>query len=316
MCYLYRIVMEKKKSMPMNKPQSPWRTRIAKSLCFWSNLALLCVLLGQLGIWYWFLELFSHFSAHAIPLLIITALVSRGYWRLWFSSMSVVLLLWALWPLSIFTDGARPVAANRLVMANVNILHPDPHSSMSALVDTDPEILVLIEAGGEHWQPALQSIRDAYPHYCGYDDMSPFAMQLYAKMPMVCEQQAVLGYSYIRAVIPGNASTVIYGLHPPPPMNAQLARHRDHYLQVLAERIRAEASPVMVTGDLNLSGFSPIFRRFIRQAQLTQHQPNFYPTWWPFYLSIDHALFRGVETVSIHRLPRQGSDHQPLVIDW
>lgn len=307
-----------KNTMPtaMNKPLHSWRARVAKSLCFWSNLALLCVLLGQLGAWHWFLELLSHFSAHAIPLLLITALASRGYWRLWFSSMSVVLLLWALSPLSIFIHSASLITGNRLVMANVNIIHPDPHSSVSALVDTGAEILVLIEAGGEHWQPALQSIRDAYPHHCGYDNMSSFAMQLYAKIPMVCEQKAVLGYSYIRAVIPGNTATVIYGLHPPPPMNAQLARHRDHYLQVLAERIRAEGSPVMVTGDLNLSGFSPIFRRFIRQAQLTQHQPNFYPTWWPFYLSIDHALFRDVETVSIYRLSRQGSDHQPLVIDW
>ena len=107
---------------------------------------------------------------------------------------------------------------------------------------------------------------------------------------------------------------VLYAAHPPPPINADLARARIDYLHELAARLATEDRALLV-GDLNSSPYSPHYRALLRDADLRATTRNLLPTWLPLGLNLDHALIRhgGAHTTA---LPWHTSDHRPLQTDW
>ncbi|MDO5769834.1 MAG: endonuclease/exonuclease/phosphatase family protein, partial [Psychrobacter sp.] len=136
-----------------------------------------------------------------------------------------------------------------------------------------------------------------------------------------CEILELAGYPLAKVYLADGL--VIYAAHPPPPINRTLAEGRNSYLTELAALINKDKSQsILVVGDFNLSGFSPIYRHFIRDSSQNNselHRATLLglPTWLPLGIGIDQILVKGDSQKVISKpLGWQGSDHRGFVINW
>lgn len=276
-----------------------------------SYLAIIALLLGQLGKWNWFLELFSHFvSYYAVILMLAAVVVQKKPQRYIFAVLSGLLLIWLLQPISLFQAASSKTAQHSLIWYNVQINNPNPQREIDLILKKQPEILALAEINGEdmRWQPLCQ----AYPYGCGHREQSPFALELLSQSELAqCEVFSQDEIPYIRAqLIDG---TAIYALHPPPPIDKELAKIRSDYLKAVHKKI-AQEQAVLVVGDLNVTPFSPIYRQFASNLQATL--PYYAATWIPFGLHLDHVLQRHISMIEVEVLARSESDHRALWVKW
>ncbi|ULJ61730.1 endonuclease/exonuclease/phosphatase family protein [Wielerella bovis] len=279
----------------------------SKRFHFLAILALLAFLVGQLlGKIHWFAELFSHFVPHYALLFALATIWARGkIWRGLWSICLIICLIFLFTPSSHHHNAAN---SWRMIWYNVNLNNDDPLSETEQILAYQPQIVALaeIDLDDARWQ----KLHDALPHGCEYQSDSPFALAVWSKQTwQSCEVQFIGDYPYIRAE---QAGRVVYALHPPPPINRELAQSRAQYLAEIAPKIARE-NKVLVVGDLNASPFSPVFRQFVRSANIAPQTPNWWLTWRTFGLNIDHVLAR--ETVQVQTMKWGQSDHRGLWVE-
>ncbi|WP_255991458.1 endonuclease/exonuclease/phosphatase family protein [Chitinolyticbacter albus] len=276
----------------------------------------------MLGRWHWLLELFSHFALFYLPCLLLAALlVGRGWWRL----LLLTLALWQAWfiaaPLRVPQGHAvtRP-APLRIVAFNVYYRNGALAPAAHWLRRENADLLFLTEVT-EDIAGSLAGVLVTYPQSCRQLANSPFGLLLASRRPLrACEVVEVEGeyraYPYVRAVL--DDGRVIYGIHPPPPLDGALARARDAMFSALAQAVRAERAPVIVLGDMNSTPFSPRYADFLVAADLREAGSGVWPTWGPagwWLLPLDRVLLRGaIRSRAVTLGPALGSDHRPLRI--
>lgn len=284
-------------------------------------LAALASLLGLAGVFDWRLELFSHFLPFYIPPVLAGLWLERVRWRrVVLGTVLMVQLGWLYaafgWPERESVD--LPGMPLRLFAFNGYVHNPDRVSALAWLRERKPDVLLLTEATPA-WLADAEMLRREMPHSCARGDDGPFGVALLSRQPLrLCEviaPRAGDGFPYVRAELANGL--VLYGIHPPPPLSAELAAARDAMLVELARRIATETAPVLVVGDMNITPFSPVYQSFRRRARLQEAGFPFAPTWgppgWPAVLPLDRVLVRGVEgRVSVG--PALGSDHRVLIL--
>lgn len=284
------------------------KTYLARRLQTLAWLTLAALLIGQLGALHWTAELFSHFVPHYAAVFALAALCLHNRWRYLWAAWALALTAWTLWPPVLEPPDS---AATRLIWYNVNLDNRDARGESARLLAADADILALAEI--QLHDPGWQPLRQHYPHGCVHEENSPFALAVFARAPLAaCEVRFIEDYPYIRATLADGRT--LYAAHPPPPINADLARARIAYLRHLADRLAAENSTLLV-GDLNSSPYSQHYRELLRRAGLHTTTRNGLPTWLPLGLNLDHALVRHGQAHS-SALPWHTSDHRPLQTDW
>ena len=284
------------------------KTYLARRLQTLAWLTLTVLLIGQLGALHWTAELFSHFVPHYAAVFALTALCLHNRWRYLWAAWALALTAWTLWPPVLEPPDS---AATRLIWYNVNLDNRDARGESARLLAADADILALAEI--QLHDPGWQPLRQHYPHGCVHEENSPFALAVFARAPFAaCEVRFIEDYPYIRATLADGRT--LYAAHPPPPINADLARARIAYLRHLADRLATEKSALLL-GDLNSSPYSQHYRELLRRAGLHTTTRNGLPTWLPLGLNLDHALVRHGQAHS-SALPWHTSDHRPLQTDW
>lgn len=284
------------------------KTYLARRLQTLAWLTLAVLLIGQLGALHWTAELFSHFVPHYAAVFALAALCLHNRWRYLWAAWALALTAWTLWPPVLEPPDS---AATRLIWYNVNLDNRDARGESARLLAADADILALAEI--QLHDPGWQPLRQHYPHGCVHEENSPFALAVFARAPLAaCEVRFIEDYPYIRATL-ADVRT-LYAAHPPPPINADLARARIAYLRHLADRLATEKSALLL-GDLNSSPYSQHYRELLRRAGLHTTTRNGLPTWLPLGLNLDHALVRHGQAHS-SALPWHTSDHRPLQTDW
>ncbi|WP_230658574.1 endonuclease/exonuclease/phosphatase family protein [Psychrobacter sp. I-STPA10] len=315
---------------------------------FWlAWLALIVLLLSQLfGRIYWQLELFSHYLPHVAILLLLAScfypvhkkyLVSRQIQlgvRLGFGLLGGILLLLSLQSLSMLTQNVNPpdstIAPLTIAYQNVNIGNQQAKQTLAQLTQFQPDVLILLEAGGENWQQPLQTLitENYYPIHCQHKDNSPFAMQVFVHQSNAhCEVIKFADFPAIKITLPNLPNQrSIYAVHPPPPINSDLAHARNQYLHALKQHLLSTnlQGNYLIIGDFNLSAFSPIYRDFIADSKLQRATPRGLPTWLPFAISIDQILIHSRQNTSstndiniqVQPLAWVGSDHRGFLLSW
>jgi endonuclease/exonuclease/phosphatase (EEP) superfamily protein YafD len=99
------------------------------------------------------------------------------------------------------------------------------------------------------------------------------------------------------------------------PKTAEQLGRRDQLLLKSAKMIGEQNGPVVVAGDFNATPLTPIFKDFLKMADLSASR--FYSPTFPSKLNwlgipIDHILVRNIKVKRIEALPAMGSDHRPL----
>lgn len=305
---------------------------IRKRLTAYGWLIIAIIVFSQLlALTWWGFELFTHFSFHAAVAIFIMAWFVRLPIRVVWLCFSCSVIGWGLSPIrTIHPTSAHHTRHNvgvnvrdnplKLLVYNVKINHTDPVAETRFIKDTQADILLLAEAGGQ-WQASLQTLSADYPFGCQHQEHSPFALAVLSKLPLNdCQVSFIDRRPFIRLHLRrgSGADNVVYLLHPPPPISRSLADIRIRYFQHTASRIAQETHPTLIVGDLNNTPFSPLYRRFTHAGGLVLQHRRFLPTWKPFFLPIDPILGKNLHShrVTVKPLSWQGSDHRPLQVTW
>lgn len=279
-------------------------------------LGLVTLVLGQFGRFHWVLELFSHFAPLQAGLMLVGAFANpRNASSLLFVLAGAGVIGWGLtpWP----HDAPGSTGQERRVMAyNLRLDNPRADAEAAGLNALPADALFLTEATPA-WGERLAPLK-AWEACARYQD-GPFGLALFTRQPVrrcqVLEPRGLAAYPYIRAEL--DDGTVLYGIHPPPPLGPELAAARDESLRQLAEQIALEGREVVVMGDFNSTAFSPRLQDFLADAGLRLTAQRVRPTWWPGLLGVDLILLRSDRTVkAVGALPWQGSDHRAVWLDY
>lgn len=267
-------------------------------------LSLFVFLSGQI-IDFWFLELFSHFLVIYVMVWGLSACLQKNKKRKILAF--ILFFLGSAYLLAPFKFHSE-MKGKTLIWYNVNLNNTEYYHLGESyfLAEAEPDLIAVAELNFA--LPQWQTLLTFYPFGCEVREDTPFALAIRSKKALLgCEIIDLEGYPAIRAF---DGETHIYALHPPPPINAELAGARKRYLAEIGLKI-AQDKKVLVVGDLNSSPYSPIFRTFLKQANLKQWANNFHPTWF-YLLNLDHALAR--QPIKIEYLNWRYSDHRPLKI--
>ena len=287
--------------------------------------------LGFLGSFWWFLDLFSHFRVQYLLglLAVVLLLLFRHRYKApaFFGAVAIVNFC-TIAPLY-FGKEAQPTEASRSyrgLLMNVNTESGVPAKVAQVIRQFDAD-LVALEEVNDHWLSALSVPLRAYPYSKAMPRADNFGIALFSKYPIVQSEIRQVGEVDIPSVIaelelPDGPLTVI-ATHPLPPGGAEYSRLRNDQLSRLPGIVKQVRSPVLLLGDLNATPWCSHFRRLLSQSGLRDSsqgrgvQPS-WPTYLPILLiPIDHCL----HTAGIHVTrraigPNVGSDHYPLVVDF
>jgi endonuclease/exonuclease/phosphatase (EEP) superfamily protein YafD len=291
----------------------------------------LCVatLLGYLGIWWWVLDLFSHFR----PLLALVLIPVGGLliWRkhLWLSVASLsclILNFWAIVPyLYILPQDDPPKTAQHLKIFHANVLAPNNsyEQLLSQIIQENPDVITLTELT-PGWMNGLAALKTQYPYVVHNETQDRFGLAIWSRFPIVRREPQYLGVTQRCAILGllqlNKRSLSIVAAHPWSPRNADWAESRDQQLELLGQHIAAESGPLVLMGDLNVTPWSHGFQYLqaisqLRDSQLDQGLAPTWPAHLPIRIPIDHCLI----SEKVHILRRHtgedfGSDHLPLIV--
>ncbi len=317
----------------------------AKIATFIANriwLVLIVSVIGHLGAWHWFLDLFAHFRWQYLfaALLCLCAAIYAKKRRL--IGLSALALLWnfaliAHYPLS----GEKPLIEGQL--PNVNTPFREIYLDIAKHSFAKLPIRVLFAncAMAKRSESLLALIRAEDPDVIGIAELSDeFSLQLKSAFGASYSVQALfpdLGWQGIGVLVKNgrlnNASADLVDpielefptarvrwqggellvVHPIPPVATDAAASRDAYFAALAKYTTRQslAQTLIVTGDFNASVWSAPYRQMQIDGEFVDSTLGFWPvpTWHgpnalfaPLSIPIDQLLLRGSALVTERRV--------------
>ena len=317
----------------MVDPTSPVRLFIRARLhAFTVGIAVL-VAASFAGRFHWSLDLTTHFRAQyalAAGALLIGCLAVRSY-RFALAPLALVLInLWFLAPFYLPYDEPTPAPAKverlKIVSLNVHAGSRAYNDVIAYIRNARPDFVVLTEVT-QAWLAGLQPLDDEYPELHYEARLDAFGIALLSKRPLINVRIHRLERDSpcIRATcqIDGQEFT-LFGIHPPPPMNAELAQQRNDAFMVLNGLVREVAGATIVVGDFNATSWSPHFIDLLTETRLRDSRlgRGLQPSWSlthpaPLHIPIDHILVSPEIHIFERRTgPKVGSDHRPVEMEF
>ncbi len=297
----------------------------------WIGLLCLCLVTAIRffdSVGYWLLDMLSHFAVQYALVALIMAVI---FYRTQKTAMALASCLLFVVNISVLTDiGKFAQAAGHtnstftVYSANINKTNTEFAKLRSVFMETDSDILLLLEVMDKHIDP-LQPLIDEYPYQIVNLNVgsSGTGTVLLSKFPVL--EQSVTKYSefgnmLISATLEINKRRVsFYAAHFPRPRFGQQFSAREKQFVSLAREIEGLSTPVIVAGDLNAAPYSPLFENLIMTSGLRDSRAGFgwLPSWPaycpPCWLPLDHILV----SQDVHVVNRAvgsyiGSDHFPV----
>jgi endonuclease/exonuclease/phosphatase (EEP) superfamily protein YafD len=191
----------------------------------------------------------------------------------------------------------------------------------------NPDVLILLEVT-KGWVKPLEKLNRKYPFKWVRPGDVFAGIAVYSKyMPVESRVFDLAGAgtsSFLVTVELGDGDTKqrlsILGTHLKSPTRPLHHQQRNHQLTELARVAREHPWPLLVVGDLNVTQFSPVFGRTVRDSGLTPCTGQaLQPTWPamlpPLFITIDHCLAApSLRTWDFKVGPDVGSDHFPISV--
>jgi endonuclease/exonuclease/phosphatase (EEP) superfamily protein YafD len=246
-----------------------------------------------------------------------------------FNAFSAAPVLAARPPAAPATLAHEPGDPVHVRVASANVLYTSSEFQRVAefIHREKPDAVVLVEMTAE-WRRGLAGLDREYPYHYATHGVGPRGMNLWSKLPMKDVGVLPIGARQepaIRATLTAahGRQFRLFAVHTTWPMAPESAARRNEQFESLARYARATRSlPLVIVGDLNVTPFSPHFRRLLADGQLRSAADGFgwVPTWPSFLLpagiQIDHALVNAPVTVQSFRAgASDGSDHRPIIVD-
>lgn len=292
--------------------------------------ASLASLIALAAEWWWFAELFTHFRLYyllAQGLLVIVFLNTRRHAWLVLTLLLAAPNAWYvgpyLLPLVLSAGQDTPVREGpQLLTLNLSFRNAEFEQVIEYIEGLRPDVVVLSEYT-PGWHEALAPALADWPHRVGRPRVTPFGMAVYSRTPLRKLEWLDLGVPYsdnLRVELEGYGFE-LYAVHLVPPRSPQWAADRNRQLEALSRLLANSSRPRLVTGDLNVTPFSPYFHRLLDTTDLrdARKAQGLQVTWpalpVPVWIPIDHSLVDASAGVTDVRTgPDIGSDHFPLEI--
>ncbi len=220
------------------------------------------------------------------------------------------------------SSGAPQVIS--LLTANVLLTNRSVDSLLQIVIDADPDVVLAVETD-EWWCARLAALRSKYPHTVQHPLSNGYGLVLFSRLELVEPTVRFVLDEAIPSIRTGvrmrsGALVDLYCQHPQPPAPQQDSTERDVELVLVGRKISRRGRPAILLGDLNDVAWSPSTLRFTRAGGLRDPRRGrgFYST-YPARLPglrypLDHIFATPhFDIVSMHVLPRFGSDHLPLI---
>ena len=318
-----------------------WFKRLVAFMVICSGISLFLISgIGQLGDRLWLFDLASHFALQYFCItfvLISIAALLRLKWGV--ISLLPALLINGLilspyLPTAQFFPLTSVVSASaasngtaqstiRMMTANLYYYNPETKMVYDSIMAAKPDILVLVEMGESNKermrfldQQFAEKYQFSYSDTVIYANIELNEVEV-ARITVESRPQTIFTFD-----LDGETVTTI-AAHAYTPLRPSYYDARNIELNRLAETVEQLGGPIIVTGDLNISSFSPIFRRFAADGGLTDGRKGFgvYPSWnifrpW-FQIPIDHFLATDeIEIKGFETGQPTGSDHLPIIVDF
>jgi endonuclease/exonuclease/phosphatase (EEP) superfamily protein YafD len=293
-------------------------------------LSVFAPLVGHLGRWSWFFDLFSHFRIQQTLLLIIgiSWLLLAG--QLIKAALALLVLFYCL--LSLLKYHRQPrskvnSSAKNFVsvfLANLYACNKQHEKVIDLIRKENPDMVVLIEVN-EAWEGSLKEMIKDY----GESKIMPregfYGIAVFSKIPLKLVQVETLDASQIPSLQcifeRGPQEIVLWATHPRSPRRVKTWRLRNKQLINLSQKILADLRPTLVVGDLNTTPWCTWFK-VLKAHRLRDSAEGFgirgtWPTWLPFFMRIplDHILISPeIQILERRVLQDIGSDHLPIFV--
>jgi len=288
---------------------------------------------------FWLGDLAVHFpvqyAALALVAFVVFLTVRRPAWAALALAIAAFNTLNAAPVLAARPPAAPPALAHgpgdpvHVRVASVNVLYTNSEfQRVAAFIHRErPDAVVLVEMTAE-WRRSLSGLNRDYPYHYETNGAGPRGVNLWSRLPMKDVGVLEIGARQepaIQATLVGPQGRLLrlFGVHTSWPMTPPSSARRNEQFELLARYAGATtALPLVVVGDLNVTPFSPHFRRLLTDGRLRSAADGFgwVPTWPSFLLpagiQIDHALVNAAVTVKSFRPgAADGSDHRPIIVD-
>jgi endonuclease/exonuclease/phosphatase (EEP) superfamily protein YafD len=275
---------------------------------------------------WWFFDLITHFSVQILLFqgLLIAAFAFRRDWR-WCGGLAAggLLNVWVLLP-QLVPSAPSPAVGPTLTVLTVNVqARNDQHAGLlGSIEETGPDVLLLVEFT-TRWGEHITSLGEQYPHQFRLPTSGSFGIALLSRFPFESARELQLGATTaIDAVlaVPGGNVRLI-GVHLIPPVSRAGSDERNAQLATLAALADNRGEPLVITGDFNLSPYSPHYRAWIARTGFVPARPRYglsftWPSYFPpLWIPIDHCMVSDELIVAgYRRLAHFGSDHYPILV--
>ncbi|MCT7958749.1 endonuclease/exonuclease/phosphatase family protein [Laspinema palackyanum] len=287
---------------------------------------ILLSILGYLGQFFYLLDLTSHFKLQYLIGGIIGffyfAFKRRKSWII-VSLICIVLNLAEIapwyWPNPAIATPVQSSIPLKVLQSNLLFQNKQYEKLLSFVRQETPDIAAFMEVKTE-WKEQLETLRDILPYAVLKGDIA-----LYSSLPLTRVYENSLD-SQKRGVIaqisfPEKVLSIVVA-HTNIPLSKNLFKKRNQQLEAIADYVAPLNNPTLVVGDFNISLWSPIYKKFVKNSNLKNARSGFgiMPTWPSLNpllsIPIDHCFVnREIQVLNTRKGPNIGSDHLPLVTD-
>ena len=296
--------------------------------------ALVFSLAGYLGRWHKYAELASHFKIQYL-LASVVCLLFFLFYREWAWAavaafgVAINLIAVAPWYIGGNKSGGKRTGGRRvkLLLANVNFKNSAHDTFIAFLQRHAPDVLVVQEVDSV-WCNSLQPLQSRYPFFEALPKGGGSGMALYSRFQfeklMIVLPEGDARPGILAKMNVDGVSVSLLSLHPRAPIQKGHFEWRNGTLVSAADCLRDLSGPKICIGDLNITQWSPYYRRFVKQTELANVRKGFglLPSWPAFLffkwlmIPLDHCLVSdGICVTGVKTGEPIGSDHLPLIVE-
>jgi len=284
---------------------------------------------GHFGALDWRFELATHFQLQylfgAVAFGIFFAATKQ--WR-WLGAASLCALISGASVIPWYVPAPQTASGQRIRLLFSNIFADNKQFiAFLDLVRAENPDLIFMQEVRSPWEKIIEKIRADYPHGLmkGFDGVGGKIVAL-SRLPLSKAEDAGIGDyngpSLQLSLEHGGQTIHILTAHSLPPTDKLNLQRRDEHFDIIADRMNSLPNPKIVIGDLNVTMWSPGYKRLIERTGLINSRKGFgvAPTWPTFLpmagIPIDHCLVsKDIRVVNTRTGPHIGSDHLPLIVD-
>ncbi|MBD1870755.1 endonuclease/exonuclease/phosphatase family protein [Cyanobacteria bacterium FACHB-471] len=288
--------------------------------------------------WTQVLELLSHFRLQYFLLSLILLLLlflTRRKVPILIALFCVALLSTPILPWYNPLSRSAAAAELRVLTANINTRNRSYEKVLTMVREEKPDVAVFLEVN-DTWVAQLQNLKDILPYEFGQANPYNFGIAVYSRFPLA---NAAIDFfetgrnpSILASLTVEGQSISLVAAHPFPPVRRSFFHTRNLQLDRIGQYVQQIETPIVLLGDLNITMWSPYYKRFVRNTGLQNARRGFgvLPT-WPMpgtyavlpnllhrllQIPIDHCLVSSdIKVAAIHTGRDVDSDHLPLIAD-